>query len=285
MGINLGALSARSSRPGSARTRTGAWLRRLRRRHAARRWCSSSDTSKYLGDAGPAAGRPAGERKRTLDRWSSAIVVLALIGAVGAVRSARHVLPMSAAGAAACSSAQVALAVAFFGYVLFFARPRRSPERKRVGVIIVLLPVRRAVLGRLRAAGALVQPVRARLHRSLVLRQLFDEGMHPAACYQAVNPVFIIIFAPVFAWIWVSLGARNLDPSAPVKLGFGLHPAGRRLPRHGAGAAQLVVSTGGKVGPTWLMLTYLFHTFGELCLSPVGLSSSPSSRRRASSAT
>ena len=49
----------------------------------------------------------------------------------------------------------------------------------------------------------------------------FREGVHPAAYYQAINPIGIILFAPFFAWIWVSLGARNMDPSAPLKMGLG----------------------------------------------------------------
>jgi POT family proton-dependent oligopeptide transporter len=99
----------------------------------------------------------------------------------------------------------------------------------------------------------------------------FPEGVHPASWYQSANPVFIVIFAPFFAWIWVALGKRNLDPSAPVKFAFGLILLG-------AGflvmvfAAQLVVAAGDSVAPTWLLLAYLLHTFGELCLSPVGLS-------------
>ena len=70
----------------------------------------------------------------------------------------------------------------------------------------------------------------------------------------------------------MALGARNLDPSAPVKMGARPDPAGCRLPRDDAGVAVRRGPSGGKVGPTWLLLAYLIHTFGELCLSPVGLS-------------
>jgi POT family proton-dependent oligopeptide transporter len=75
----------------------------------------------------------------------------------------------------------------------------------------------------------------------------------------------------MFAWLWVWLARRNLDPSIPVKFAFGLLllAAGFLVM---AGAAQ-VVAAGNKALPTWLITTYLVHTFGELCLSPVGLSS------------
>ncbi|HEV7714676.1 MAG TPA: oligopeptide:H+ symporter, partial [Steroidobacteraceae bacterium] len=101
-------------------------------------------------------------------------------------------------------------------------------------------------------------------------RSIFGWDM-PAGVLQGVNPFFIVIFSPLFAALWVQLGKRNLDPSAPAKFGLG-------LVLMGIGfivmyfAAQYVVA-GQKVLPTWLILTYMFHTWGELCLSPVGLSS------------
>ena len=104
-----------------------------------------------------------------------------------------------------------------------------------------------------------------------MLGSWFPEGVHPASWYQSANPAFIIIFAPFFAWVWVALGARNLDPSAPFKMGLGLVLLGVGFLVMML-AAELVVSSGGKVGPTWLLLAYMIHTFGELCLSPVGLS-------------
>ena len=100
---------------------------------------------------------------------------------------------------------------------------------------------------------------------------MFADGEHPAAWYQSANPIFVVIFAPVFAWMWVALGRRNLDPSSPAKFGLALVLVGIGFLVM-MWATQLVVSSGGKVAPTWLLLTYLLHTFGELCLSPVGLS-------------
>jgi POT family proton-dependent oligopeptide transporter len=93
----------------------------------------------------------------------------------------------------------------------------------------------------------------------------------PAGWFQSLGAVFVIAFAPLFAALWVWLGRRNLDPSIPVKFAFGLFSlaAGFLVM---AGAA-VVVARGGRAAPTWLVTTYLLHTFGELCLSPVGLSS------------
>jgi POT family proton-dependent oligopeptide transporter len=100
---------------------------------------------------------------------------------------------------------------------------------------------------------------------------MFPDGVHPASWYQSANPVFIILFAPFFAWLWTSLGARNLDPSSPAKFGLGLILLGLGFLVM-MFAAQTIVATGGRSVPTWLLLAYLIHTFGELCLSPVGLS-------------
>ena len=90
----------------------------------------------------------------------------------------------------------------------------------------------------------------------------------PSSYFQSLQPLFIITFAPVFAWIWMRLGPR--EPSSATKFGIGLLCAG-------AGFAVLVAAStfaaaGVKVSPMWLVATYLLHTFGELSLSPVGMS-------------
>jgi POT family proton-dependent oligopeptide transporter len=74
----------------------------------------------------------------------------------------------------------------------------------------------------------------------------------------------------VLAWLWVALAKRNLNPSAPAKFAIGIMLVGAGFLVMAA-AAKLVAG-GSKVLPTWLILTYLLHTFGEICLSPVGLS-------------
>ncbi|HKI01345.1 MAG TPA: peptide MFS transporter [Thermoanaerobaculia bacterium] len=113
---------------------------------------------------------------------------------------------------------------------------------------------------------------------TLFARDLTDRVMlgreMPVSVLQSVNPLFIIAFAPVFAWLWLRLSARRREPSAPAKFSLGLVFLGL-----GFGvmvwASMLAVGPDGqaiKVSPMWLILTYLFHTFGELCLSPVGLS-------------
>ena len=104
----------------------------------------------------------------------------------------------------------------------------------------------------------------------------------PASWFQSENPLLILVLAPFFAWLWVWLGRRQMDPSTPFKFALGMIFVGIGFLIM-MGAAWIVVA-GHKVLPTWLALTYLVHTTGELCLSPVGLSATTklSPRRYAS---
>ena len=93
----------------------------------------------------------------------------------------------------------------------------------------------------------------------------------PSAWFQSLNPVFILTLAPVIASVWVTLGKRKMNPAVPVKFAMGL-----LMLAAGFGVmalAAVFVAKGQKVAPLWLTLTYLLHTTGELCVSPVGLSS------------
>ncbi|MBS4204487.1 peptide MFS transporter [Lederbergia citrea] len=99
--------------------------------------------------------------------------------------------------------------------------------------------------------------------------QLDFAGLHISpAWFQSLNPLFIIVLAPVFAWLWIRLG--NRQPSIPQKFSLGLLFAGISfivilLPGYFGGTHSLV-------SPIWLVLSYLIAVIGELCLSPVGLS-------------
>jgi POT family proton-dependent oligopeptide transporter len=90
----------------------------------------------------------------------------------------------------------------------------------------------------------------------------------PSSTFQSIQPLFVIILSSVFAWLWLRLGSR--EPSSPAKFSLGLLfvGIGFLLLVPASGLAQ----THGKVSPWWLVGVYFFHTVGELCLSPVGLS-------------
>ena len=93
----------------------------------------------------------------------------------------------------------------------------------------------------------------------------------PSSWFQNFNGTFILLFAPVMASLWIFLSKRGLNPSTPVKFALALILVG-------AGffimeMASKVAVTGQLASPFFLTFTYLVHTIGELCLSPVGLSS------------
>ena len=89
----------------------------------------------------------------------------------------------------------------------------------------------------------------------------------PAGTFLSFNALFIILLAPVFAWLWVKMGRYN--PNTAVKFSLALMLVGLGF---GALVMGINVSGLGKVAAIWLILTYFLHTCGELCLSPVGLS-------------
>jgi proton-dependent oligopeptide transporter, POT family len=92
----------------------------------------------------------------------------------------------------------------------------------------------------------------------------------PATWFQSVNSAILLASAPIFAWMWTALAKRGLEPSTPVKMGAAmfLMAAGFVVMVGGARASD----TGALVSPAWLVMTYALHTFGELWLSPIGLS-------------
>ena len=98
----------------------------------------------------------------------------------------------------------------------------------------------------------------------------------PATWFQSFNAGFIILFAPVFAWLWLWLGKRRMNPSQPMKIALGLILLGLGyvVMVYGARESARTDALGNAilVTPMILTLTYLLHTLGELCLSPTGLS-------------
>lgn len=93
----------------------------------------------------------------------------------------------------------------------------------------------------------------------------------PTTWYQSVNALAVLIFVPFFNLLWGFLRRRNMEPSTPVKFGVGLAILGVAFLFMVGGALQST-ETGGNAGAYWLLITYIFCTWGELCLSPVGLS-------------
>jgi POT family proton-dependent oligopeptide transporter len=108
------------------------------------------------------------------------------------------------------------------------------------------------------------------LYADRVLNRNFLGVEWTAAQFGSLNAMFIFLLAPGFAWLWTSLGKRGIEPSTPVKFSLGIAQAG-------LGFGALVIGATmpdetGRVAAIWMILAYMLHTMGELCLSPVGLS-------------
>jgi len=92
----------------------------------------------------------------------------------------------------------------------------------------------------------------------------------PVGWLQFANPIIVVLFAPIFAGIWAQLARKNLDPSLPLKFAIGLFFMA--LSFFVMILAVNLAIESSPVGMQWLLLTYLFQTWGELALSPIGLS-------------
>ena len=225
-------------------------------------------TSHYLGEAGRTPQGTTAAEQRASAPWLIGGLAL-LAAAVAAV--ATGAVQVDAAGlAGALGWFMVVLSIVFFGGVLLFGK-LDGAEKRRVGVIIAFFVCASLFWAGFEQAATTFNLFARDLTDRSLLGSFFASHEHPASWYQSVNPTYIILLSPFFAWLWIALGRRNLDPSSPVKFGIGLVLLG-------AGfavmllAARLIIAQGGTAGPQWLLLTYLLHTCGELCVSPIGLS-------------
>jgi proton-dependent oligopeptide transporter, POT family len=158
------------------------------------------------------------------------------------------------------------VAVLFFGAAFLLGNLNRV-EKQRIAVIVVLFFASALFWAGFEQVGSSLN-LFAERHTERVISSI---GFTiPAGWFQSLGAVFIVVFAPVFANLWVRLAQRNLNPSAPAKFGFGLVLLALGFVIMAGAAAAL--AGGGKASALWLTTTYLLHTFGELCLSPVGLS-------------
>lgn len=136
-----------------------------------------------------------------------------------------------------------------------------SHARDRIFAILFLISLNPLFWGLFEQAGGSM---------NLFTDRFVDRGDVPAAVFQSINPIYIILLAPLFAALWQWLGKRGKEPSAPAKFGLALAQMG---------LANLVLVWGAQafgiaaMTPViFVFLYYLLATTGELCLSPVGLS-------------
>ena len=160
----------------------------------------------------------------------------------------------------------VGFGVIFIGAWLFYALLKCAPEeRDRLIVVGILILFSLIFWALFEQAGSSLNILTDRG----VDRVIFGWEV-PASMFQSLNAGFIFTIAPLFALLWIALAKRNMEPSTPIKFSIGIVFVG-------LGFLALVYgmksSEGLQTGVFWIILIYLLHTLGELCLSPVGLSS------------
>ena len=150
--------------------------------------------------------------------------------------------------------------------VVGFAVLRLEPiERDRMLVVLFLTSISVVFWAFFEQAGSSMNLFTERN----VDREFLGFGIQ-ASQFQAFNPAFIILLAPLFSWLWVTLARGRVEPSTPAKFGLGVLQVGLGFAALVYGAHR--ADANGMVAAGWLALAYLLHTTGELCLSPVGLS-------------
>ena len=161
----------------------------------------------------------------------------------------------------------VVLCFGYFGS-LFMQTEWTEAERGRLKVIVVLFIAAALFWASYEQVGSTL---------NLFAKQFSENSLFgnefPSSWWQSVHALLIIFLAPVFAGLWVYLAKRNQEPSIPVKFSVGLLFAGFSFLILVPAALFLAANTGAKVGPQWLFSVFFLQTLGELCLSPVGLSS------------
>jgi proton-dependent oligopeptide transporter, POT family len=218
-------------------------------------------TGKHLGIAGlhpSSSGDPV--RDRAQKRNGSIVVtacllvliVLAALASTGVIRITAEAI------SSGLGWVLLAISIAVFSWMIF-GKGWSPEERKRAVAILVLFAASAIFWGAYEQAGSSLNLFGERNTNRVILGYEF-----PASWFQWLEPLFVLILAPLFAWLWIRLGSR--EPSTPSKFSVGVLFVG-------LGFLILVPAASGTlVSPLWLFVCYLLHTIGEMFLSPVGLS-------------
>jgi POT family proton-dependent oligopeptide transporter len=218
-------------------------------------------SGKYLGGAGrhpKTTGNPAEDRRQRRTGTLAGLGALVALGAVALLGRAGVIRITAESISDALGWVLLAISTAVFAW-LIFGRGWSPIERKRAVATLVIFVASAIFWAAYEQGGSSLNLFAERNTNRYVLGWQF-----PASWFQFVQPVFVILLAPVFAWLWIALGRR--EPSIPTKFSFGLLFGGLAF------ALLIPAAGGGLASPWWLVGTYLLQTLGELCLSPVGLS-------------
>jgi proton-dependent oligopeptide transporter, POT family len=203
---------------------------------------------------GKSALRGAGEAPQALARskeWALYAVGVAAVAVIWALVQYQDVI----------QTLLVISGIALLGYVLYESFKLDKEPRERMFAILFLIALNPLFWGLFEQAGGSM---------NLFTDRFVDRAGVPASIFQSINPIYIILLAPLFAGLWIKLARRGMEPSAPAKFGLALAQMGlaNLVLVWGAEAYGLAAMT----PVIFVFLYYLLATTGELCLSPVGLS-------------
>jgi len=205
------------------------------------------------------------EEKAAQTKLKSLTSIIGLVGIVVIGLLFAGVVPIDVEAIAKSSGTVIAIvATGYLVYVIAFGGLSNA-DKNKVSVIAILFFFSAMFWSGFEQAGSTLNLFAERFTDRKVLGWEIPTGY-----FQSINSLFIIIFAPFFAALWVWLGRKNLEPSSPLKFTFGLALLG--IGFFVMYFATKIAASGELAAPTWLIVTYLLHTFGELSLSPVGLS-------------
>jgi proton-dependent oligopeptide transporter, POT family len=200
--------------------------------------------------------RGAGEAPRPLTRnkeWTLYAIGVASVAVIWALIQYQDVIQMLL----------IVSGIGLLGYVLYEAFKLEPQARDRIFAILFLIALNPVFWGLFEQAGGSL---------NLYTDRFVDRAGVPASLFQSINPIYIIILAPLFAWLWIALAKRGLEPSAPAKFGLALLQVGASFLVFVWGAEAFGIGPEAKTLVIFVFLIYFLQTTGELCLSPVGLS-------------
>ncbi|MDH4054980.1 MAG: peptide MFS transporter [Gammaproteobacteria bacterium] len=202
------------------------------------------------------------DKQKTNNTVAYSIAGIAVVSGIYAVLVNLHFIPGSEAFAENVLYGSIALIV---GFVVYGFRTHNSAEFGRTVVLMILI-LSTVVFWALfeQSAGSMT------FYADRVVDRTVGDTTFTAAQFGSLNAGFIMLLAIPFAMLWTWLAKRELEPATPVKFGLGIVQVG-------LGFGMLILGAkypdaAGQVSMIWLILAYLLHTTGELCLSPVGLS-------------
>ena len=220
--------------------------------------------TKYLGDAGLLKSDVSEDALKRKTRVTYIVLATSFVIAAVAGTLFLQAFPLETL-AAWLGYAVIGIAVVFFAYLLIFTNHTKL-EKRRLVVIFWLFILAAIFWSGFEQAGSSL---------NLFARDSTDRMLGgwelPASWLQSVNSTFIIILAPVFGSLWITLARLKRNPSIPAKFAIGLLGLAGGFFVIAWGAAN--AEDGSLVSPVWLVVMYFLHTVGELSLSPVGLSS------------